>query len=136
MRISTTAHNASLLLAHLALQDGNKPVPAATLSDKTGISVKFIEKIIRSLKSAGMVRSVRGVAGGHILCRRPEDVTLAQVLRVIEGGVIAPTPQSEDEFFPAPVVGSWDSVAQALEDTLEKITLADLMQSEASSYSQ
>lgn len=136
MRISTTAHNASLLLAHLALQDGNKPVPAATLSDKTGISVKFIEKIIRSLKSAGMVKSVRGVAGGHILCKRPEDVTIAQVLRVIEGGVIAPTLSEEDNFLDAPVVGSWDSVAQALEDTLEKITLADLMKSEASTYSQ
>ena len=136
MRISTTAHNASLLLAHLALQDGNKPVPAATLSDKTGISVKFIEKIIRSLKSAGMVKSVRGVAGGHILCKRPEDVTIAQVLRVIEGGVIAPTPSEEDNFMDTPVVGSWDSVAQALEDTLEKITLADLMKSEVSTYSQ
>ena len=135
MRISTTAHNASLLLAHLALQDGDKPVPAAALSSKTGISVKFIEKIIRSLKSAGMVKSVRGVAGGHILCKRPEDVTLAQVLRVIEGGVIAPATH-DDAVAANIVVGSWDTVAQALEDTLEKITLADLMQREAVAYSQ
>ena len=136
MRISTTAHNASLLLAHLALQGGSKPVPAATLSDKTGISIKFIEKIIRSLKSAGMVKSVRGVAGGHILCKRPEDVTIAQVLRVIEGGVIAPANAEMEAFSGSQLVGSWDSVAQALEDTLEKITLADLMQNEAAAYSQ
>lgn len=136
MRISTTAHYASRLLAHLAMSDSDKPVPAAALSDSTGISVKFIEKIIRPLKSAGFVRSVRGASGGHMLCIRPEDVTLGQVLRVVEGGVQPPQccPDHMCGEHDCAARSAWNNVTRALEQTLESITLADLMKENLNSY--
>ncbi len=136
MRISTTAHYASRLLANLATYDSDKPVPAAVLSDNTGISVKFIEKIIRPLKTAGFVRSVRGASGGHMLCIRPEQVTLGQVLRVMEGGVQPPQccPDQSCGEHDCAARSAWNSVAQALEQTLESITLADLMRDNLDRY--
>ncbi|GFM35829.1 RrF2 family transcriptional regulator [Desulfovibrio psychrotolerans] len=136
MRISTTAHYASRLLAQLAMHDSDKPIPATVLSDSTGISVKFIEKIIRPLKTAGFVRSVRGASGGHLLCIRPEEVTLGQVLRVMEGGVQPPQccPDNMCGDHDCNARSAWNNVAQALEQTLESITLADLMKDNITSY--
>ncbi|UZP67507.1 Rrf2 family transcriptional regulator [Desulfovibrio mangrovi] len=136
MRISTTAHYASRLLAQLAMHETDKPIPAAVLSDSTGISVKFIEKIIRPLKTAGFVRSVRGASGGHMLCIRPEEVTLGQVLRVVEGGVQPPQccPDNQCGEHDCAARTAWNSVTRALEQTLESITLADLMKENLNSY--
>jgi len=136
MRISTTAHYASRLLAQLAMHDSDKPIPATVLSDSTGISVKFIEKIIRPLKTAGFVRSVRGASGGHLLCIRPEEVTLGQVLRVMEGGVQPPQccPDNQCGDHDCNARSAWNNVTQALEQTLESITLADLMKDNITSY--
>ena len=132
MRISSTVHYASRLLVNLAQhspEDG--PLSAAELSEHTGISVKFIEKIIRQLRTAGMVRSVRGAAGGHVLSMRPEDVTLGDVLRVVEGGVQPPNCCVGDDCADTPCrcKAAWTNAAQALEDTLDRFTLADIMHS-------
>lgn len=62
MRISTTTHYASRLLLDLAQNAGQAPVPASKLAANTGIPVKFVEKIVRPLKAAGFVKSVRGAA--------------------------------------------------------------------------
>lgn len=133
MRISTTAHHASRLLAHLAQSSDGQPIPAKELSSQTGISVKFIEKIIRPLQSAGMVRSIRGSAGGHILCLPPESVTLRDVLKVVEGGILPPNCCGKkycDEKV-CGAYGAWSTVTSALEETLNSITLADLMNSKS-----
>lgn len=130
MRISSTVHYASRLLVNLALhcpQDG--PLSASELAEHTGISVKFIEKIIRQLRTAGMVRSVRGAAGGHVLTMNPDEVTLGDVLRVVEGGVLPPNCCVGDDCDDAPCrcKAAWTSAARALEETLDQFTLTDII---------
>lgn len=130
MRISSTVHYASRLLVNLAQHTpAAGPVSASELADRTGISVKFIEKIIRQLRTAGMVRSVRGATGGHLLSMRPEDVTLGDVLRVVEGGVQPPNCCVGDdcEDTPCRCKTAWISAAKALEATLDQYTLTDIM---------
>lgn len=130
MRISSTVHYASRLLVNLALHgphDG--PLSASELAEHTGISVKFIEKIIRQLRTAGMVRSVRGAAGGHVLTMNPDDVTLGDVLRVVEGGVQPPNccVGADCDDAPCRCKAAWTSAAKALEETLDQFTLTDIM---------
>lgn len=129
MRISSTVHYASRLLVKLALHvPANGPLSASELADSTGISVKFIEKIIRQLRSAGMVRSIRGAAGGHLLSIKPEDVTLGDVLRVVEGGVQPPcNGEADSPDAPCRCRIAWTAAAKALEDTLDRFTIADIM---------
>lgn len=130
MRISSTVHYASRLLVNLAQHTpAAGPLSASELAEHTGISVKFIEKIIRQLRTAGMVRSVRGATGGHLLSMRPEDVTLGAVLRVVEGGVQPPNCCVGDdcEDTPCRCKAAWTSAAKALEATLDQYTLADIM---------
>ena len=128
MRISSTVHYASRLLVKLALHvPATGPLSASELADSTGISVKFIEKIIRQLRSAGMVRSIRGAAGGHLLSIKPEDVTLGDVLRVVEGGVQPPcNGEADSPDAPCRCRIAWTAAAKALEDTLDRFTIADI----------
>lgn len=131
MRISTTTHYASRLLLDLALNAHQAPIPASKLSGHTGIPIKFVEKIIRPLKAAGLVKSVRGAMGGHYLGCRPEDVTLGNVVRLMDGGIrlaqCAANDESCNKCQDCRTRAVWRGVTETLERELDSITLRDMM---------
>lgn len=132
MRISTTTHYASRILLDLALHLDQPPVSATKLSEHTGIPVKFLEKIVRPLKSAGFVKSVRGAMGGHYLACMPEDITLGSVVRLMDGGIRLAQCGVEDgqcskQCHQCRTNVIWREVAEALERELDAITLADML---------
>ena len=69
-----------------------------TISDQQNIPKRFLEQILNDLKSAGFVQSRRGVAGGYRLARKPEQITLAAVVRHVEGA-LAPVSCVSERFY-------------------------------------
>jgi Rrf2 family iron-sulfur cluster assembly transcriptional regulator len=72
-------------LVELALAAGHGPVSAALISKRQELSVAYLEQLLHRLKKEGLVRSVRGPRGGYVLAKQPHHITMAQVVRVLDG---------------------------------------------------
>lgn len=131
MKLSARSRYAARLLLDLAQARGQGPVRASILAANTGISVQFIEQILRPLKKAGFIRSMRGATGGHLLRRDPETITLGDVVRTMEGPVAITRcctgPATCDRADDCRTRSAWAQVSRVLERELDAITLADLL---------
>jgi Rrf2 family protein len=78
-------------LAHLAAERSGEPLLIAEIADREDIPLKFLQLILRELKQHGVLRSRKGRGGGYLLARRPEEISLASVIRAMDGP-IAPVP--------------------------------------------
>lgn len=104
---------------------------AAILSHHTGVSVQFVEQILKPLKQHGLTKSVRGAAGGHRLARPAESITLGEVVRLMEGGIHLTVCCGEKANNCPRKDGcltrkAWLRVSNSLERELDSITLAGL----------
>jgi Rrf2 family cysteine metabolism transcriptional repressor len=85
MRISRKGEYALRAVTFLALNYGKAPVRIHEISKREKIPEKFLEQILLQLRRAGLLESRRGAHGGYLLLRRPEKVSIADVIRVIDG---------------------------------------------------
>lgn len=133
MKISTKGRYALRLMLDIALYSENKPVSIKEISKRQGISDKYLEQIISVLNSAGYVRSIRGPQGGYLLTREPQEYTVGMILKLTEGS-LAPVICVEDDASPCnnmgccPTVEIWKRLNNAINDVVENITLADLIE--------
>ena len=91
MRLSMRTQYALRALTGLAMDDSDKPVKARELACRENISVKFLEQVLVSLKHGGLVRSRRGCSGGYVLARAPSEITLGELIQLMEGSESAVT---------------------------------------------
>jgi len=87
MKLSLRGEYALRALLVLGLSYDEPRVRIQSISEEQNIPKRFLEQILNDLKSAGLVQSKRGVAGGYRLARRPEEISIAQVIRHIEGAL-------------------------------------------------
>ncbi|MBI2907298.1 MAG: Rrf2 family transcriptional regulator [Chloroflexi bacterium] len=85
MKLSTKGEYAMRALLDLALHGDEGLVQTSDIADRTDIPVKYLEQIMLSLKSAGMLTSKRGIGGGYALARPAEEISVGDVLRLLEG---------------------------------------------------
>ena len=85
MKISTKGRYGLRILMDLALHQSDKPRLIRDIAKSQQISEKYISRLVIALRKAGMIRSVRGVNGGFHLAMKPEDITLLDVIEVMEG---------------------------------------------------
>jgi len=123
----------------LAVSEGPRALSAHDLSMRTGISQKYLEQIMMRLRSGRLVSARRGVQGGYELARRPEDISVGEVIRLMDGP-LAPSPcASQSAHVPCPVYrcpseqacvlrGLWSDVRDAISEVLDGTTFADLVQ--------
>lgn len=135
MKLSARSRYASRILLELAKHKGSSPMSASTLSQHTGVSVQFVEQILKPLKQSGLTRSVRGAAGGHRLARSAEEITLGEVVRLMEGGIkltVCCGEKSGDcpRRDGCPTRNAWMTVSSSLERELDSITLSSLLHEE------
>src|SRR5262249_35695574 len=91
MRISAKAEYACVAMLELAANHGKpQPLRIKTIADYQGIPQRFLVQILLQLKTAGLVVSVRGAAGGYQLARSPESISLADVINAIDDSALAP----------------------------------------------
>jgi Rrf2 family protein len=85
-------------LLALARHQGQGPMLIADLAEREQIPKKFLELVLLDLKNAGILQSKKGKGGGYALARRPEDVTLGEVIRLLDGP-LAPLPCASERAF-------------------------------------
>src|SRR5512143_1757105 len=86
MKLSTRSRYGTRLMLDMAQHYDQGPVQLGTIAQRQGISVKYLEQIIIPLKKAHYVESVRGPKGGHVLARPPEEITVGEIVALLEDG--------------------------------------------------
>lgn len=130
MKLSTRSRYGTRLLVDMARHYSQGPIHLSDIARRQGVSVKYLEQIIIPLKKAGLVQSIRGPKGGHQLARPPADITVADIVSVLEDGLnlveCAQRPEvcERAEICPTRIV--WAEATQAMLAHLRGITLADL----------
>ncbi len=89
VRVSTRGDYASRALLSLALHGAETPTSVRDIAERTGLPQPYLEQILLALKGAGLVRSKRGVGGGYVLARAPEEITLSQIVSAVDGPIVA-----------------------------------------------
>ena len=138
MRVSAKTDYALRAAVELAAQDGGAPVKGERLATSQSIPLRFLENILLQLRHAGIVESRRGAEGGYRLARPAAEITLADVIRAIDGplaGVSGARPETLDfKGRSEPLRDVWVAVRASLRSVLEQITLADIIAGELPSH--
>jgi Rrf2 family protein len=134
LQVSARADYALRAAAELAraAAEGTGPLKGERISEEQGIPKKFMENILLDLKHSGIVRTQRGASGGYWLARPPAEISLAQVMRAVEGplaNVRGEWPEEvEYQGAAKPLTEVWIAVRVNLRAVLETVTLADLVE--------
>jgi Rrf2 family protein len=130
MRLSTRSRYGTRLLVDMARHYSQGPIHLSDIARRQGVSVKYLEQIIIPLKKAGLVQSVRGPKGGHQLARPPAEITVADIVSVLEDGLrlveCTARPEVCDRAPTCPTRVVWAEATQAMLARLKNISLADL----------
>lgn len=135
MKVSAKTEYACIAMLELATSYGTgEPVRIRKIADDHGVPARFLVQILLQLKGAGLVTSTRGAAGGYQLAKEPSEISLGEVITVIEGPREAPTSGSSPTASPA--ARALNQVlrefAEAEELRLRAISFADLAERAAS----
>jgi len=87
MKLSTRGRYGVRLMLDLALHYGEGPVLLKDIAGRQGISEKYLWQLINPLKTVGLIGSTRGAHGGYVLARPPEEISLKEIVRVLEGSL-------------------------------------------------
>ena len=130
MRISAKADYAVRAAIELAAAGSERPTKGDAIAQAQGIPLKFLENILADMRHAGLVTSRRGAEGGYWLARPSEEITVADVIRAVEGplaSVRGGRPEDVDYSGAAePLQRVWIAVRASLRSVVETVTLADL----------
>jgi Rrf2 family protein len=130
VRVSAKADYALRACIQLAAAEGEGHVKGERISQAQDVPLKFLENILGDLRQAGLVRSQRGAEGGYWLARPADEITLAEVIRAVEGplaNVRGVRPDSVTYKGAAePLQNVWIAVRASLRSVLEVVTLADV----------
>jgi Rrf2 family iron-sulfur cluster assembly transcriptional regulator len=135
MKLTTKSRYGTRLLLDIAVYGKEKPVPLSDVSRRQNISLKYLEQLTPKLREAGIIKSHRGPFGGHTLAKSPEDISIGQVVRILEKSIeIADCANQEKQ-----VCGVcnrageclsrwvWVEASRAMFDRLNEITISSLL---------
>ena len=122
-------------MVELARRYGDGPVSLSEVARIQGLSQGYLEQVAGGLRRAGLLISRRGAAGGYILAREPDAITVGDVIRVLEGEIVPMTCVASEDICAPPCTRKgqcvtrnvWLTVRMQLEKTLDNTTLADLV---------
>ena len=131
MRITAKADYAVRAAAELAgAETADRPVKGEAIATVQGIPQNFLENILSDLRHAGLVKSQRGADGGYRLARPAAEVSVADVIRAVEGPLAAVRGEAPEDVAyvgaAAPLQDVWIAVRASLRGVVEHVTLADL----------
>lgn len=109
------------------------PTSVRDIAERTGLPQPYLEQILLALKGAGLVRSKRGVGGGYVLARPPEEITLGQIVSAVDGPIVAGdfgAPHENgacDHEGQCILLAVWSEVGEHMRSHLDSFTLADMV---------
>jgi Rrf2 family cysteine metabolism transcriptional repressor len=131
VKLSTRSRYGMRALLDIALQSSNEPVRLKEIASRQDVSLSYLEHIVGPLIAGGLLRSTRGPGGGVSLLRRPEDISLAEVMMLLEGSLSTTDcvrhPDVCQRSASCATRTLWTELAEAMDAVLRTKTLADLM---------
>ncbi|MCI8712659.1 MAG: Rrf2 family transcriptional regulator [Ruminococcus sp.] len=133
MKISTKGRYALRMMVDLAEHDDGEYIRLKDIAIRQEITLKYLEQIIPQLTKSGLVRSCRGNNGGYMLTRGPEEYTVGEIIRALEGS-LAPVACITDNPNRCPrqeecaTLEFWEGLWRVVNEYMDGVTLADLME--------
>ncbi len=133
MKLTTRSEYALLALVYLARNKDEGFISIETIARAQGIPPKFLEQLMLALKRAHFLRSTKGQHGGYALFKEPNQITLAEVIRLFDGA-LAPTESVSENFYESTPIEKEKKLTKVFKDIrdytsqkLEKTTIADVV---------
>ncbi len=135
MKIHTHVRYGLRSLCDIAYHGKGTIVQVSSISQRQQISARYIETIFQKLNKAGIVKGIRGPAGGYYLGRRPEEITIGDVIRAVDGSNIDLVPCSGNKkshrracarFGGCAISDIWNNASRTLNDYFDSVTLEDI----------
>ena len=131
MKLSTRSRYGMRGALELALEYGGGALQIKAIAGRQDISVKYLEQIMALLRSAGIIRSIRGPKGGYVLARHPDQIKLSEVFIALEGSAATVECLEHEDLCPrcASCVTKqvWEEMQNAMMNVLESMTLQELV---------
>ena len=132
MKLSTRSRYGTRMMVDLAQHYDKGPVQIGDIAKRQDISVKYLEQLIIPLKKADYIRSVRGPKGGHMLTRPPEEITVAEIVKILEGGIdlsgCIENPDACERTERCLTRGVWEEATKAMYEKLNSTTLSKMIE--------
>jgi Rrf2 family protein len=134
MKLSTKGRYGLRAVVDLALNSKDEAVSLSSIAERQGISISYLEQLIAKLKKAGIVNSIRGAQGGYVLAKRPEEISVGDILRALEGD-LNPVDCAEIEGSSNTCVGAnscvtkyvWMRISDSINNTVDTMLLSELL---------
>ena len=131
MKLSTRSRYGTRLMLDMAEHHEEGPIRLRTIAKRQAIPAKYLEQIVIPLKKASYVTSVRGYKGGHMLARRPQEITVGEIVALLEGGRKLTSCSDHPEVCERAAICVtrllWQEATEAMYEKLNAVTLADLV---------
>lgn len=128
MDVSLKGEYALRAVFELACRGTPEPVKIARIAESQAIPQRFLESILAQLKQGGYLGSRRGADGGYFLARPPDQITVGDILRQIDGPFQPSKRPQDDEPHDSPFPELWERVERALSCVIDRTTFADLVE--------
>lgn len=132
MKLSTRTRYAVRAMIELAQNEASRPLQLKIIAQRQDISIKYLEQLMAVLRSAGLIRSVRGSKGGYVLAKAANQIRLSDILHCLEGPITTVECVADsDRCVRAAECAArqvWMKVQQAIDDVLQSITLQDVVE--------
>lgn len=129
MKLSSKARYGLKAMCYMAENYGNGVVSLPTMAESTGISEKYLEQLIATLRKAGLVEATRGASGGYCLSRSPEKINVGEILRELEDGLVIVDCISGDcsDKCKCNTYNVWNKLYKAINSCLDEMSLDSLI---------
>ena len=130
MKLSTKGRYGVKAMVDLAIHYGGSPVSIKSISQRQNISEYYLEQLFSSLRKAKLIKSIRGAQGGYVLSREPKDITVAEIMYVLEGPIeIAECIDgvSCDNLDCCATRLLWAKIKNSIDDVMKSVTLQDIV---------
>lgn len=130
MKLSTKGRYGVKAMVDLAMHYGDTPVSIKTISQRQNISEYYLEQLFSPLRKAKLIKSIRGAQGGYVLNSDPRDITVADVMDVLEGPVEISECIDGVECDNIGVCATrllWEKIKNSIDEVMESITLQDIV---------
>jgi Rrf2 family protein len=134
MQVSSRGKYSVRAILDIAQHSDGSPVPLAAISQREGISLLFLEQLFQLLRKGNIVRSIRGSHGGYVLARDPAEITIGEIVRLIEPPLYTSSCFSKEESVDECRMASscissavWKQLAEHVDNFLDSISVADLV---------
>lgn len=131
MKLSTKGKYGVKAMVELAIHYGEEPLSIKSISEKQNISEYYLEQLFSPLRKAKLIKSIRGAQGGYYLSRPPEEITVAQIMEVLEGPIEISECLEEKN---CSNIGScatrllWARLKDSMDKVMESTTLHDMVE--------